>query len=168
MDHLLFSRVRTACMKAVMYMIEKRVSANTLTAAAIAARILDHFQVPYMPIAGYCHMEGCNVSIPHVWLVSPNTGAAAGEPHDIVTDLTFSEVTPERMIVILGSGIGLTDGAFKASYDASARFQVVKALPIEVLDEQSRDLNQYIANIPPSMAKLRLAITEIIANCEMF
>lgn len=151
LDPLVFEKLRLACMKAVLLMDEAGISQFSMIAAAVAAKILKHFRVPFMTVAGFCHIPDQPWSYPHVWL----------QTDSFITDLTYSHKSPERNVMIAGQSVGFCEGSFKASYDAAAKYPIIEgALSIELMHETSRNLDAYLAGAPQ---QVQAAVPRILA-----
>lgn len=136
-QEFVFKAVKLGGLKAVGTMMSSasNISKNCLCAAAVAARILRHFDVAFKVVVGYTQLPGTAQSFTHVWLESPG---------GYVTDLTFSG--PLRQVVILNWGVGFHDDAVRGVNTLEPMFPVdaAKNLPVEVLQEQARDLEGYV------------------------
>jgi hypothetical protein len=138
-EQLVHKAVKLAGLKAVGVMMSTPLGKNCLSAAAVAAAILQHFKVPFTIVAGFTHMEGTTQSFPHVWLESPG---------GIVTDLTFSG--PYRKVIILNWAVGFHDDAMRAVYTREPEYPVdaSKSLPLDVLQFQASNISAYVARGP--------------------
>jgi len=144
-------QAKMACLKALGVMMSNNLAKSTLTAAAMAAKILQHFQLPYEVKVGYAHLPGAEFSFPHVWLDSFG---------GYVTDLTFSG--PLRTIHILGQSQGFSEDAVKGSFSATALYPLPpRALSLGVLAAAAADFEVYLQNAPPGV---RDAFQETLAK----
>jgi hypothetical protein len=140
---LVFKAVKLAGLKATAAMMSNgsNMSKNCLCAAAVAARILKHFDVKFEPVVGYTQVPGTSQSFPHVWLESPG---------GYVTDLTFSG--PMREVVILNWAVGFHDDAVRAKNTREPLYAVdwSKCMPrvMDVLTQQASNLEAYVAAAP--------------------
>lgn len=142
---------KLSLLKALGVMMKSTVgmSTNCLCSAAIAARILHAHDLPFKVQTGYLHLPGFEFSIPHVWLVTVG---------DAVTDITFSG--PERKVMVLGQAYAFHEPAEKGTYDLEPKHAVLdKALPVEVLAEQAKDLEAYVSK---ASSKIREAIDGVL------
>ena len=149
---IVFKAVRLAGLKAVGITMsnDSNMSKNCLCAAAIAARIMDHFDVKYKLVLGYTHIPGVEQSFPHVWLETPG---------GFITDLTFSG--PYRKVVVLNCAVGFHDDATRAEYTLEPKYSVdwTKSVPLAVLQEQVSDIAGYVQRAP---ARVKTAIQDAL------
>ena len=149
---IVFKAVRLAGLKAVGIMMSNssNMSKNCLCAAAVAVRIMDHFDVKYKLVLGYTHIAGTEQSFPHVWLETPG---------GFITDLTFSG--PYRKVVILNCSVGFHDDAIRGEYTLEPKYAVDwnKSIPLAVMEAQVKDIAGYVSRAPVSV---RTAIEEAL------
>ena len=133
-----------ALLKALVLMTRNNMGKHCLSAAAVAAAILDSFQVHYEVVAGFTHVEGTEFSVPHVYLMSPG---------GIITDLSFDPAHPSRVVRALGRRVTIDEAAsVDPTYTRLPRWPILDGtLPIQLLREKSRDLKSYITCSPPWM-----------------
>ena len=105
---------RKALVKAIKLAQAHNLCQSTLTATAVAAEILTHYRIPFVPAAGYIVLEGDVTAVPHTWLISCNLPTRDPENPVLdyaVTDLTVGDFQglPEakymRAVPVLGQNV---------------------------------------------------------------
>jgi hypothetical protein len=129
---------KLACLKALGIMMSNSLSKSCLCAAAIASKILTHYEIPHRIQTGYTQMPGVAVSTPHVWLESPG---------GLITDLTFSQ--PFRAVCVLGQYFNFNEEAIKPYFTSEPENEVpTNTLPLITLSQEAQDLKIYEARAP--------------------
>ena len=154
-EAVVLKAVRLACLKAYAGMLNNNFGKNCLTASAVGACVLAHYNLPFKAVAGYytlLHPETgepvVGTAFPHVWLETTHG----------ITDLAYSGLA--RKILVLGQGIGFHDHAIRPTYSADATLPVFTGesggpapLPHSVLAAVAKDLTAYLAQSPPHVKR---------------
>jgi hypothetical protein len=116
--------------------------ANTLMAAALSAKIFQHWNVPYEVKVGFLQFEGgAPLSVPTIWL---ETLAPSISELPLVT---FAVVTAKGAIAtrLLGQGVSLAEEALTPYFTADAQFEVdERSLSLSVLRVHAANLDAYL------------------------
>ena len=114
-----------------------------LMAAALAARVLQHFEIPFVARAGYVQDTGVSKSVPHVWLETPNP---EDEDAPLITDLTlFSDGL--RAVHLLGMRTALREEVLIPTFTAKPMFAVdYRSVALSTLQLYAADLEGYVAS----------------------
>jgi hypothetical protein len=151
---------KVALLKALSQMMSLNVSANCLTACAVAAKVLRHYGIPFEPVAGYTQLYETKKSFAHVWLETNDEALLAGGTEPLITDLTFSGTL--RSAFILGQAFSFDEEARNPMFSLEPLFEEVQGgLPFSVLQTQAGNLDAYMDRAPES---LRKKVQDLIAK----
>jgi hypothetical protein len=139
----------------------------SLMAAAVAARVFKHYNVPCRGVMGYCNMDIPGrgpVSVLHAWVTS-QTGVGGTEQ---VTDLTYSN--PGRAVTVMGKPVKYAVNAIVPDFSLEPRYAVppqqAGAPTFRDLAAHASDLDSYLARASPEIRDavdgvLKVALDEL-------
>ena len=112
-------------------------------AAALAARVLTAYAVPFVVQCGYVQDVGVRHSVPQMWLETPN---AADAEAPLITDVTLLPGAI-RELTLLGKSLTLNEDALKPQYTTEKNMYPVHALcvPLATLRTLATDLEGHVA-----------------------
>jgi hypothetical protein len=116
--------------------------ANTLMAAALSAKIFQHWNVPYDVKVGFLQFEGgAPLSVPTIWLETLVPSISE------LPLVTFAVVTAKGAIAtrLLGQGVSLAEEALTPYFTVDAQFDVdARSVSVDVLRVHAADLDAYL------------------------
>ncbi len=143
---------KVALLKALSQMMSYNISSSCLTAAAVAAKVLEHYGIPFDVVTGYTQLLGTNKSFPHVWLETTDGRYLGDSTEPLITDLAFSGTL--RSAFILGQSFSFDEEAHNPLFSLQPLFEEVHSgLPLPVLRTHAGDLQKYLAGAPESLRK---------------
>ncbi len=161
-------RIRHALIAAHFKMIEVNFHASVLTAVAVAAGVLDYFDVRYKVIGGYREVDGSRQSAPHLWIESVEDATGKKFVTDLYCDIHHTrEVTgaaganstvsvPGTFAYALGFGIAFQSDYLEVEHSEVPRYTIVtkdaagRPVPsVEFLRHQGLMLKHVLDSGPP-------------------